>query len=391
MKMNKLYIILSATAILAGCDSLKYSYPGDDNRLFISADNFAEEQLVRIGDSVSVRTLELAIAQPLSHDVTAEVIAAPELFDVYKEVYHDADIALLPTDNYEVLNSSAVIPAGNVKSVPVEVKAKGLDTLNMDVRYVLPVMVKSAEGIDMLESARRMYFTFKGASLINVVADLNENRAWPDWKDPAQFKNMQTFTLEALIYPNEFGKQISTIMGIEGKFLVRVGDSGVPNNQVQIATSNGNKTSSALQLQTGKWTHLAVVYDYGQIYIYLDGERKLSSSIYLSNGVDFSPAHSDEEDGKPRCFWIGYSYDNNRYFNGRFSEVRIWNKALKSDDINAENHFYTVEPSSSGLIAYWKFDDGAGNRIKDWSINGNDLTAETAPKWISVSLPSKNK
>lgn len=388
--MRKSYILLlSAVAVLAGCDSLKYPYPGDDNRIFITADNLAEECLVKIGESVSVRTLTLGIAQPLSHDVKAEMSAAPELFDVYKEVWHDSDIVLLPPDNYEVLTPSVLIPAGNVKSVPVEVKAAGLDTLDMDVRYVLPVTMRSAEGVDILESARTMYFTFKGASLINVVADMNENRAWPDWKDPAQFKDMQAFTLEALVYPNEFGRQISTIMGIEGKFLVRVGDAGVPDNQLQIATYNGNKTSSALQLQTGRWTHVAVVYDYGQVDVYLDGERKLSGSLYLRNGVDFSPAHSDEEEGKPRCFWVGYSYDNNRYFNGRFSEVRIWNRALKAGDINAENHFYTVEPSSSGLIAYWKFDDGAGNRIRDWSVNGNDLTAETAPKWVSVSLPSK--
>lgn len=387
--MRKLYVILSAAAVLAGCDSLKYSYPGDDNRIFITVDDFAEEHLVRIGDSVSVQTLTLGIAQPMSYDVKAEIAAAPELFDVYKEVYHDADIDLLPSDNYEVLTPSVLIPAGNVKSVPAEVKAKGLDTLDMDVRYVLPVTVKSAEGIDILESARTMYFTFKGASLINVVADLNENRAWPDWKVPDQFKDMQTFTLEALVYPNEFGKQISTIMGIEGKFLVRVGDAGVPDNQLQIATYNGNKTSTALQLQTGRWTHIAVVYNYGLVDVYLDGEKKLSSSIYLRDGVDFSPAHSDEADGKPRCFWIGYSYDNNRYFNGRFSEVRIWNKALNGNDINAENHFYTVDPSSTGLIAYWKFDDGAGDHIKDWSANGNDLTVETAPKWVPVSLPSK--
>ena len=387
--MKKLYVMLSVAAVLAGCDSLKYSYPGDDNRIFITRDNLAEEHLVKIGDSVSVQTLTLGIAQPMSRDVKAEIAAAPELFDVYKEVYHDTDINLLPADNYGVLTPSVTIPAGNVKSVPVEVKARGLDTLDLDMRYVLPVTVKSTEGVDVLESAKTMYFTFKGASLINVVADLNQNRAWPEWKTPDKFMGMNVFTLEALVYPNEFGKQISTIMGIEGKFLVRVGDANLADNQIQIATSSGNLTSSALQLQTGRWTHIAVVYNYGSVYVYLNGERKLSSSVYISSGIDFGIEHSDEADGKPRCFWIGYSYDNNRYFNGRFSEVRIWDKALSTGDINSENHFYMVDPSASGLQAYWKFDEGAGNHIKDWSVNGNDLTVETAPKWVPVSLPSK--
>lgn len=273
MNMKKLSIILFSAVALIGCDSLKYSYPGDDNRIFILSDNLVQEHLVKLSDSTASATLSLGIAQPLSRDVKAEMAAAPELFERYREVYHDTDINLMPSDNYEVRTPQIVIPAGNVKSVPVEVDFKGLDTLNMDMRYVIPVTVKSAENIDILESARTMYYTFKGASLINVVADLNKNRAWPEWRNPETFKSMDRFTLEALVYPNEFSKQISTIMGIEGKFLVRAGDANLDSDQIQIATSAGNLTSSSLKLQTGRWTHIAVVYDYGTVYVYLDGKE----------------------------------------------------------------------------------------------------------------------
>ena len=390
--MRKLIIaILSAAAAVAGCGKLEYSYPGNDNKLFILSDNMVEQHLVRLSDSTLSATLSLGIAQPQDEDIRVKMAVAPELFEKYTDVYHDEDILLMPSENCEVVTGELVIPAGNVKSIPVQLAFSGLDTLDMDLRYVVPVTVRSAEGIDILESARTKYFVFKGASLINVVADLNENRAWPEWRNPEPFKSMYGFTLEALVYPNELSKQISTIMGIENVFLVRVGDSGIASNQLQVATSAGNVTSTSLQLQTGKWTHIAVVYDYGDVKVYIDGERKISKSIYLRNGINFGVEHSDESDGKPRCFWIGYSYDDNRCFNGRFSEVRIWSRALSENDINAENHFYTVDPSASGLQAYWKFDEGAGNRIKDWTANGNDLTAESAPDWISVSLPARNK
>lgn len=390
--MRKLIIaILSAAAAVVGCGKLEYSYPGNDNKLFILSDNMVEQHLVRLSDSTVSATLSLGIAQPQDEDIRVKMAVAPELFEKYTDVYHDEDILLMPSENCKVVTGELVIPAGNVKSIPVQLAFSGLDTLDMDLRYVVPVTVRSAEGIDILESARTKYFVFKGASLINVVADLNENRAWPEWKNPEPFKSMYGFTLEALVYPNELSKQISTIMGIENVFLVRVGDSGIASNQLQVATSAGNVTSMSLQLQTGKWTHIAVVYDYGDVKVYIDGERKISKSIYLRNGINFGVEHSDESDGKPRCFWIGYSYDDNRCFNGRFSEVRIWNRALSENDINAENHFYTVNPSASGLQAYWKFDEGAGNRIKDWTANGNDLTAESAPDWITVSLPARNK
>jgi hypothetical protein len=69
------------------------------------------------------------------------------------------------------------------------------------------------------------------------------------------------------------------------------------------------------------------------------------------------------------------------------SEVRIWNRCLSEDEINADAHFYTVDPNSEGLAAYWKMDDGAGTIIKDYSPNGNDLTLEKATTWPKVSLP----
>ena len=46
--------------------------------------------------------------------------------------------------------------------------------------------------------------------------------------------------MEALIRARNFDRKISTVMGIEGYFLIRIGDAGFPPNQIQIATSDGN-------------------------------------------------------------------------------------------------------------------------------------------------------
>ena len=56
-------------------------------------------------------------------------------------------------------------------------------------------------------------------------------------------------------------------------------------------------------------------------------------------------------------------------------------------DVYKRQHFYTIEPESEGLIAYWKFDEGSGTVAKDYSVSGYDLTIEKEPKWESVSLP----
>ena len=53
----------------------------------------------------------------------------------------------------------------------------------------------------------------------------------------------------------------------------------------------------------------------------------------------------DITDG-PRGFYIGYSYDGNRWFDGMMSEVRIWNRILTTDEMRAPYHAYIVEPDS---------------------------------------------
>jgi hypothetical protein len=70
------------------------------------------------------------------------------------------------------------------------------------------------------------------------------------------------------------------------------------------------------------------------------------------------------------------------------SELRVWNRVLTQEEINAPFHFYTVEPDAQGLAAYWKMDEGAGNTIRDHA-NGYDLKCSKAPEWIPASLPAK--
>ena len=145
-----------------------------------------------------------------------------------------------------------------------------------------------------------------------------------------------------------------------------------------------------VKLDAGRWYHVAVTFESGSVKVYLDGVEKCSGNVGTSS-VNFGVKHSDESDGKPRCFWIGYSYASDRYFDGQISEVRIWNKALTPEEINAPDHFYQVAAASDGLVAYWKFDEGAGKTIKDQTSYGNDLTVEKELKWVNVSLPELGK
>ena len=173
---------------------------------------------------------------------------------------------------------------------------------------------------------------------------------------------------------------LSTVFGIEGRFLVRIGDADRPRDQLQVVAPGGNFPAPNVVsgLPVNEWVHIAIVYDSttGERIYYKNGEKVFSDqgargAINLSGG-----------DG---CY-IGKAWDETRWLPGEISEVRIWGVHRTADEI-AKNP-YEVDPHSSGLISYWKFNEGAGKTIKDQTDNGNDITAVGGePTWVNVEIP----
>ena len=113
---------------------------------------------------------------------------------------------------------------------------------------------------------------------------------------------------------------------------------------------------------------------------------------YVIDRINFAGPHSDESNNQPRCFWIGYSYDDKRSFDGMMGEIRIWNKALTAEEINAKDHFYKIDPASQGLVSYWKFNDNntKDKVIRDYSGNGFHLETKNNANWQNVSVPKED-
>lgn len=412
MKRTGIFIF-AATLALVGCSKQDGSF---ENKMFIKADSYRSEVRVATDEGVKTlkRNLSVAIAQPLENDIDMKVVKSPELLETYRKAWYEPTAELLPDENCNLEGLSTVLRGGDVASKDIELTFTGLDKLDYSKVYVLPVTIVS-DGVAVLERAKTMYYVVKEASLVNYVADLKSNRSWPVWDNWDKVKNLEAFTMEALINCHAFNNEskILTVMGVEDHFLVRIGDVTIPANQIQIAcaykdveggsTLRADLTDPSLQLKVDRWYHLAVTFNKGYIQVYLDGRLRAKKDLtnigtVVRDGVqipiefkavDFSAPHSDESDGKPRCFWIGYSYDSKRCLDGMIAEARLWNKVLSAEEINAPNHFYKLYPSdiNASLLAYWKFDDAAGKAVKDYSIYGNNLSSDHDILWRPVSLP----
>lgn len=385
MKLKNLYLV--SVALLAGAfTSCNEDTENFDNQLYISTS--VKTSTVLLKTETAESQFQLAMAKPEDKDVNVSLKADMALVETYNATYYD-EAQSLPADYFTLENTELVIPAGVVTSEAVTVKFKNLLNLDSEQVYVLPVTIQQA-GIGVLQSARTMYYVLKGAALINVVGDITGNSVYVDWKKPEVANGLKQLTAEALIYVDKWhGKdpRITSIMGIEGHFLLRIGDSSnIPENQFEVATASGNITNEALAISTGQWTHIAVTYDAetGKMIIYLNGKNMYEETKSVGE-VNWGKTKTDEGNG----FWIGHSYNKDRDLIGRISECRIWNRVLTADEINAKNHFYLVEPNTEGLVAYWKFDEGTGSTITDYTGNGNNAIALSPVSWPEVALPEK--
>ena len=412
---NKItFALLSAMAVI----SCERQNDGFENKLFIDAENFKNEVRVATDEGVAelVKPIKVAMAQPMAQDVNVTLRRADELFDTYRQAYYHDDAELLPSEYCNLDDIKSVVKAGDIASDDINIAFKNLDKLDYSKQYVLPVTIE-ADGIAVLERAKTMYFVIKEASLVNYVAEMYENRAWPIWDNWEKVSYLEQFTMECLINCHNFNNSSSilTVMGVEDHFLIRIGDVTIPTNQIQVAlaykdveggsTNRADVTDASLQLRKDRWYHLAVTFNKGYVQVYLDGRLKVeadrsvigkrpnpetgeSEDIIFEN-VNFAAPHSDESDGKPRCFWVGYSYDSNRSLDGMIAEARLWNRVLTKEEINAPNHFYKLYENQidETLLAYWKFNEGAGKVVKDYSIYGKDLEADHTLIWYPVELP----
>lgn len=331
--------------------------------------------------------VEAQLARKEEHAVEITFRATPGRLATYNALY-SADCIILPEAHYSIPSPRATIPAGGNATGKVEVRFTKLNEIDLTKTYVLPVMMSSEYGTLTNDT---YYFVIREASLISVVADMTRNDAVFAYGNQATgMSDLSQITVEALLYPLAFPNMLSTIMGIEDEFLLRIGDAGVPANQLQLATSAGKITDPEWTFLTDRWTFMTFTYDTetGECNVYFNGVKKGETHYGgYSRPIDWNTGSGDTTGG-PRGFHVGYSYDADRYFNGYMSELRVWNRILTPEEINAPFHFYTVDPASEGLRAYWKLDEGTGNIFTDYA-NGYDLRCEQTPAWIPETLPAK--
>lgn len=151
--------------------------------------------------------------------------------------------------------------------------------------------------------------------------------------------------------------------GTAANLELSVGD-GVYSRQV--------RTSSA-PLPVGQWAHVAARVNYNAGYMYVNGAQ-------VADGYSLSMAPAMLRTNN----YLGRGTDrsgSNRYAQATIDEVRIWNVTRSPTDLQADMN-RPLTGSEPGLVAYWRFNEGAGTTTADATTNQLNGTLVNDPAWV---------
>ena len=449
-----LITLFALLAALTACERFDADDHKFDNVVYLNVSQTSPVQLATFSNNRATYdcTLQAALAYPADGDVQVSLAVDPSLVADYNARYGTA-WPMLDAKYYALSTETATIAAGRSVSEVVTLQLKELmgegdeqtGALPVDETYLVPVRISHAS-MDVLGGSDVAWYVVKRSSAITVAAQLGEGN-WINFPtldkygaNSKAWNGLTAMTYEALIYIDQFANSIvnasgntstvniSSVMGVEQYLLLRIGDTNFERQQLQFDGSGGGSqfgkfpsSDAAKNLETGRWYHVACTYDQTAqtVRVYVDGKIQSEETgvgitapskknqINLAMRALYDLWNSASEADKPQYetddtgynklgdayqFFIGKSYDDYRPLNGKIAEARVWSVARTPEQI-WENMYEITDPESDPtLLGYWKFNEGSGNTVKDYSMYGNDGVAEIDIVWpTGIEIPKINE
>ncbi|MCX6291195.1 MAG: T9SS type A sorting domain-containing protein [Bacteroidetes bacterium] len=146
------------------------------------------------------------------------------------------------------------------------------------------------------------------------------------------------------------------------------GDSaGVPTSWKHVESPSGSLTLNT-------WYHVAGTFDGSNLKIYINGN--LAGTLAFTGTIIpsiFNPKISRLSDNAQAA---------SRYWNGYIDEVRVFNRTLSQTEIADSMGVQIVASAQTGLVGYWRLNEGTGTAVSDLSASANSGTT-TSTTWTT--------
>jgi len=180
--------------------------------------------------------------------------------------------------------------------------------------------------------------------------------AWVKLSDPTTYGHIFDKTNIILRYNTNYGDEYYR----KNSFILNVNKSS--ENFVFFVPNSVKKDT---------WQHIALTVSNGNVYtLYIDGKAQKWNVYSGTEGATKTNANNPISIGNRPTDLI-------RSANGYIDEVRVWNSALDQPTI-ASNMMTDYTAGTAGLLAYYKFKEGNGAYVYDYSSNDNTALISNA-------------
>lgn len=358
--------------LLTGCNDAEYDTLSNQAYILQTNTNANSSLKLTVGAEVATTTLNVRLSDVANVESRYRLVYDTAVVNEYNRL-NETPYASLPQESFSLSSEETTIEAGTSVSTPITLtvppysealKASGK-------KYAIGFRLENTSGnASVLPSGSKIVYILDQVVIQPVVVldqshyvsqDLVKNYPLTEWTVEMNINKHILYT--------EVGRGNNQAIFGAGpdEIYIRFGDAPIEGNRLQIKTQGTQMNSLAL-FNEHTWYHLAFVCTGTKLYLYVNGQ--------LDNSMDL-PGKTTNVNSinicSPSTYWLG---------NAMYSEVRFWQRARSQAEI--ANNMYACDPTTPGLITYYKMNEGEGYSFRDASGNGNnaETNGQAVPEWI---------
>lgn len=358
--------------LLTGCNDAEYDTLSNQAYILQTNTNANSSLKLTVGAEVATTTLNVRLSDVANVESRYRLVYDTAVVNEYNRL-NETPYASLPQESFSLSSEETTIEAGASVSTPITLtvppysealKASGK-------KYAIGFRLENTSGnASVLPSGSKIVYILDQVVIQPVVVldqshyvsqNLVKNYPLTEWTVEMNINKHVLYT--------EVGRGNNQAIFGAGpdEIYIRFGDAPIEGNRLQIKTQ-GTQMNSLSLFNEHTWYHLAFVCTGTKLYLYVNGQ--------LDNSMDL-PGKTTNVNSinicSPSTYWLG---------NAMYSEVRFWQRARSQAEI--ANNMYACDPTTPGLITYYKMNEGEGYSFRDASGNGNnaETNGQAVPEWI---------
>lgn len=358
--------------LLTGCNDAEYDTLSNQAYILQTNTNANSSLKLTVGAEVATTTVYVRLSDVANVESRYRLVYDTAVVNEYNRL-NETPYASLPQESFSLSSEETTIEAGTSVSTSITLtvppysealKASGK-------KYAIGFRLENTSGnASVLPSGSKIVYILDQVVIQPVVVldqshyvsqNLVKNYPLTEWTVEMNINKHILYT--------EVGRGNNQAIFGAGpdEIYIRFGDAPIEGNRLQIKTQGTQMNSLAL-FNEHTWYHLAFVCTGTKLYLYVNGQ--------LDNSMDL-PGKTTNVNNinicSPSTYWLG---------NAMYSEVRFWQRARSQAEI--ANNMYACDPTTPGLITYYKMNEGEGYSFRDASGNGNnaETNGQAVPEWI---------